>query len=145
MILRLVAVAALTLTGFTPFLVRDAGAAPTRASERAPQHFRLDRSAPEADTEVASPSEIRLWFSQSAQEGATSIRLLDAEGELVATGAIEAFEADAVHAVPIDGTLPPGAYTVSWRSMASDGHVVRGDFGFTVHAADRGDRAVIGR
>ena len=39
-----------------------------------------------------------------------------------------------IFAAPVERTLPDGDYTVSWRTMAADGHVVRGDFGFTVRA-----------
>ncbi|NNF11802.1 MAG: copper resistance protein CopC, partial [Gemmatimonadetes bacterium] len=31
-------------------------------------------------------------------------------------------------------TLPPGTYTVSWRGMGQDGHVVRDSFQFSVAA-----------
>ena len=30
------------------------------------------------------------------------------------------------------GTLPPGAYIVRWQVLAVDGHITRGDVGFTV-------------
>ena len=97
-------------------------------------HLRLERSEPGADSVVTSPSEIRLFFSQSTQEGATSIRLLDSAGEPVPTGRVEAFEDLAVHAVAVEHELESGRYTVAWRTMAQDGHVVRGDFAFTVRA-----------
>jgi methionine-rich copper-binding protein CopC len=40
---------------------------------------------------------------------------------------------DAV-AVPIRGAMPPGAYTVEWRTMAADGHPVSGRVPFRVAA-----------
>lgn len=101
-----------------------------------PLHLRLERSEPAADSVVTAPSEIRLWFSQSTQEDATSIRLLDSAGEPVPTGRIQAFEDRAVHAVPVPHELESGRYTVAWRTMAQDGHVIRGDFEFTVRATD---------
>jgi methionine-rich copper-binding protein CopC len=99
-------------------------------------HLRLERSAPAADSAVTSPSEIRLWFSQSTQEGATSIRLLDSAGEPVPTGRVEGSEDDTVHAAPVEHELESGRYTVAWRTMAQDGHVIRGDFEFTVRSAE---------
>jgi methionine-rich copper-binding protein CopC len=33
-------------------------------------------------------------------------------------------------------TLPPGTYSVAWRAMAIDGHVLTEDFAFTVQAAE---------
>jgi methionine-rich copper-binding protein CopC len=99
-------------------------------------HLRLERSAPAADSVVSPPSEIRLWFSQSTQDGATSIRLIDAAGEPVPTGDIQASEDHSVHHVPVPNELESGRYTVAWRTMAQDGHVIRGDFEFMVRSAD---------
>jgi len=99
-------------------------------------HLRLERSAPAADSVVSAPSEIRLWFSQSTQEDATSIRLLDQAGEPVPTGKPRASNDHTVHHVSLDDGLESGRYTVAWRTMAQDGHVIRGDFEFTVRSAD---------
>lgn len=97
-------------------------------------HFQLERSEPAADTTVASVSEVRLWFSQGAQEGATSIRLINASGEPVPTGELTSSDDHSEHAVAVTTPLAPGEYTVVWRSMAADGHVIRDDFAFTVRA-----------
>lgn len=109
---------------------------PAPGADAAPAlHLRLDRSAPEADTTVASPAEIRLWFSQVPQAGATSARLVFRGAPVEALGELEVDEDDgSVFAAPVREVLAPGVYTVSWRTMAADGHVVRGDFDFTVQA-----------
>ena len=105
-----------------------------RPASAADFHFRLERTAPAADSTVAPPEEVRLWFSEGAQEGATSIRLLDPAGELVTTGDLWSSEDRSEHAVAVSGALANGRYTVAWRSMAGDGHVQRGEFQFTVRA-----------
>lgn len=99
-------------------------------------HFQLNKSAPEAGATVhQSPSEVRLWFSQEPQDGSTSIRLINAGGQAVSTGAVVQDEADAkVFSVAVSGTLAAGTYTVSWRALGQDGHVVRDTFEFTVAA-----------
>lgn len=98
-------------------------------------HFALSRSMPAADATVASPAEVRLWFSEVAQTGSVGIRLIDAQGAAVETGEPLPNEDDErVYHVAVGKTLPAGAYTVSWRGIGDDGHVVRGDFGFTVSA-----------
>lgn len=98
-------------------------------------HLQLDRSSPEADATVESPPEIRLWFSQVPQAEATSLRLIQGN-EPLETGALEPDPDDpSVFAASIPEPLSPGSYTVAWRTMAADGHVVRGDFRFTVRAA----------
>jgi len=96
------------------------------------EHLRLERSAPAEDSTVAPPAEIRLWFSQATQEDATSIRLVDAAGELVELGEVTPAEGRTVHYAPVPQELAAGHYTVAWRTMAADGHVIRGDFGFAV-------------
>lgn len=109
-------------------------------SSRAPAaepavHLQLDRSHPAPDTTLASPAEIRLWFSQVPQASATSLRLIRDGSPVAAVGDLAADPEDGkVFAAPVEETLPAGAYTVSWRTMAADGHVVRGEFTFTVQA-----------
>ncbi|MEJ2539494.1 MAG: copper resistance protein CopC [Gemmatimonadota bacterium] len=97
-----------------------------------PFHLRLERSAPAEDSVVEPPTEIRLWFSQSTQENATTIRLIGEDGEPLSTGDLVTTDDRTVHHVPLSGPLAEGRYTVSWRTMAQDGHVVRGEFEFTV-------------
>ena len=100
-----------------------------------PIHFELDKSSPAADATVTSPSSIDLWFTQVPQEESTSVRLVDAAGELVPTAGVVQDPEDGKHqSVAVNHTLPAGTYTVAWRSMASDGHVVRDDFAFQVAA-----------
>ncbi len=110
------------------FLV--AGAATLSASSL---HFALSKSMPEAESTVAPPDELRLWFSQVPQENSVSVRLVDGSGELVHTGDPTPDASDGkVIAVSIDHALAPGSYTVAWRGIGDDGHVVRGDFPFSV-------------
>lgn len=116
------------------FVVTTVSAVSSASSAQASEglHFRLVRSAPEADAEVAAVEEVRLWFSEGAQAGATSIRVLDASGTAVAASDVVSSEDRTEHAVALENSLAVGAYSVSWRSMAADGHVVRGSYGFTV-------------
>ena len=95
-------------------------------------HFALTKSSPEANTTVAPPERC-VWFSQVPQEGSVSVRLMDAGGDLVETGEAAPDEADRrVWSVAIGHTLSAGAYTVAWRGIGDDGHVVRGEIPFTV-------------
>ncbi len=98
-------------------------------------HFGLDRSLPEADATVHAVESVELWFTQVPQEGTTSIRLVDAAGDLVSTGDVVQDPEDGTHfSVTPDGPVAAGAYTVAWRGMGQDGHVIRDDFAFTVAA-----------
>jgi methionine-rich copper-binding protein CopC len=96
-------------------------------------HFGLRSSSPEADATVSEVSEIRLWFSQVPREGSALIRLVDPAGDAVETGELRSDPGDgSILFVSVPGTLTDGAYTVLWRGIGDDGHVVRGDFGFVV-------------
>jgi methionine-rich copper-binding protein CopC len=98
-------------------------------------HFGLSRSVPAADTTVTTPAEVRLWFTQVAKEGSVGIRVVNAAGNAMETAAPAPDEADGrVYAVAISRPLAAGRYTVAWRGIGDDGHVVTGDFGFTVGA-----------
>lgn len=112
-------------------------AALTGAAEGRAFHLALERSSPAAgETLPASPDEVRLWFSQTPQASATVIRLVDGETErLVELGPTRQDPDDArAFAASVAATLGAGSYTVRWRTMAADGHVVRGTFNFVVQA-----------
>jgi methionine-rich copper-binding protein CopC len=99
------------------------------------RHFGLSRSVPAADAAVASPAEVRLWFTQVAQPGSVSIRLIDARESAVETGEPTPDESDGrVYAIAVGRALAAGAYTVAWRGIGDDGHTVRGEYRFTVSA-----------
>lgn len=127
--MKAMSILALGLLAFLALTVRNTEAAPV------PVHFQLERSAPAADDSVPSPAEVRLWFTQVPQENTTSIRILDPAGESVHTGEVEQDpEDETVFSVEIHGELNPATYTVAWRALGDDGHVVRGGYGFTVSA-----------
>jgi copper transport protein len=101
----------------------------------AARHFQLARSLPAADSEASGPTAVVLWFTQRPQDDATTVRILDEGGEPVPAGALVHDPVDpTVFLLPVPDGLDEGDYTVTWRSMAADGHVVRGEFTFTVVA-----------
>lgn len=107
------------------------------ASTWSVRHFGLAKSMPAADSSVSSPEGLQLWFTQAPQEGSVSIRLVDGAGDLVETGEpVRNGEDPKLMEVSVPNTLAAGAYTVAWRGIGDDGHVVRNEFGFAV-VADR--------
>jgi methionine-rich copper-binding protein CopC len=98
-------------------------------------HFDLRSSSPEADATVTAPEEIRLTFTEVPQDNSVAVRLIAPSGDAVETDepTYDAEDRTTIH-VALLGALPTGAYTVSWRGIGDDGHVVRGDFGFSVTA-----------
>ena len=100
-----------------------------------PFHFALDKSLPEADSAGPSPEMVQLWFTQVPQDETTTIRVIDGNGDAVETGEVVQDGDDGkLQSIAIGQPLAPGSYTVAWRAMAADGHVVRDDFAFSVIA-----------
>ena len=98
-------------------------------------HFALSKAAPEADATVESVSEIRLWFTEVPEAETTSIRLIGADEQAIDTGAVTQDTEDRQSfGVALEHALSPGTYTVAWRAMGADGHVVRDNYEFTVVA-----------
>lgn len=100
-------------------------------------HLELERSEPAADAAVhESPTEIRLWFTQTPEIEGTSVRVLPVGGEPLETGDARLAEDDDTLVVATLGApLANGRYEVRWRALARDGHVVRGTFEFQVDIA----------
>lgn len=102
------------------------------AATRAPFHLHLVKSVPEANaTVVAPPDSIRLWFSQPPELAVTTVRVTGPGATKVALSPLARRDSTLVVAA-LRGKIAPGAYTVAWRTMAKDGHVARGTFGFSV-------------
>jgi putative copper export protein/methionine-rich copper-binding protein CopC len=104
-------------------------------------HTRLQSSAPAAGSTLAGPvAEVRLAFTTRVSAGLASVAVVSG-GDTVAAGPLAAVEGTEgrelvfVLATP----LAPGAYQVHWRAPGADGHVIRGDFSFTVTGAAPAD------
>ena len=124
------------LIAVAPFSVRapeaSAHTQPT-VLDAAPFHLTLRRSAPANRTTVEPPTEVRLWFSERPQDRSTSLTLIGPSGDPVELGDLTTDEQDdRVFFVQPKAPLGPGAYRTVWRTMAQDGHVIRGEFTFTV-------------
>jgi len=121
-----------------PFLVFAVAAfSPGTSPDAAPAsiHFALSSSTPAAGSVGASPSELRLTFTEAPAAGTMSIRVVEAaDAGAHVMDPVQDPEDPKTFVVAIHGTLRAGTYTVSWRGMGADGHVVRDDFQFTVQA-----------
>jgi copper resistance protein C len=77
------------------------------------------------------PAEVQVWFDQ---QPSPRVSRLDVKGP----GGDVALDRIAVHAedrsisAAVTGTLPAGAYEVTWRTAGDDGHVMRGTFTFVL-------------
>lgn len=98
-------------------------------------HLELTKSEPaKGATLTQSPSAIQLWYSQEPQVKLTTVKLTGPAGELDLKPVTVVGEDGKHLSAPVPGALAPGAYTVAWRTLARDGHVVNGEFGFSIAA-----------
>jgi putative copper export protein/methionine-rich copper-binding protein CopC len=97
-------------------------------------HARLKRSQPAAGSQLTSPPQfVRLWFSEQPELSMTFASLSDSRGASFALSPAARETADQLGiAFHVLNVLPPGRYTLSWRTTASDGHPSSGKFTFVV-------------
>jgi methionine-rich copper-binding protein CopC len=102
------------------------------ATASADAHARLIRAQPRVGSTVAaSPTELRLLFSESLEVARSSVTLTDSAGRAVALGPLSLDPANhRVAVAPIQGVLSPGVYRVKWDVTSTDTHSTYGDFTF---------------
>ncbi len=94
-------------------------------------HDQLLSSEPaQAAVLASSPAQVALEFSDNVLTVGAVILVVDQGGKDWAGGA-PTLEGPMV-SVPIDGSLPDGAYEARWRVVSSDGHPISGIVPFTV-------------
>jgi methionine-rich copper-binding protein CopC len=97
-------------------------------------HAHLSASVPAEGSTVEAPERIRLTFSEAARVTALTIQrqggLEQKLSPLPATSAREV-------SLPAP-SLAPGQYTLSWRVLSQDGHVMSGTVHFSVVAGPSG-------
>ncbi len=104
----------------------------TGAADHRALHFALSKSEPAAEAAVSPPGELRLWFTQAPQDNSMSIRLMAGDAVAETGPATPDPDDDKVYSVEVGHTLEAGGYSIVWRAMGSDGHVVRGEIPFMV-------------
>ncbi|HZB21537.1 MAG TPA: copper resistance protein CopC [Blastococcus sp.] len=94
-------------------------------------HERLTASEPAADAVLPEvPTRVQLTFSGAVSSPTMVLR--NGTGDQVSDG--EPLLDGALVTLPLQESLPNGAYTVEWRVVSSDDDPVSGDFAFTVSA-----------
>jgi copper transport protein len=99
-------------------------------------HATLLHETPGLEQRIArSPAEVVLQFDQPVNNVPRAILVLDAAGKNVA-GPPRAVKSARELVASLPKSLPRGAYTIRWRALSSDGHVVSGisTFGVRVPA-----------
>ena len=97
-------------------------------------HAELETSRPADGATVESPfvGPILLTFTEAMSTGSEA-ELRGPTDAIVASATVDG--PGATMTFTLEGALDPGEYEVRWTSVADDGHVERGTFGFTVAPA----------
>jgi len=101
-------------------------------------HSLLVRSQPGRGATVArAPERVRLWFSERLEPAYATLSVWSEAGAPADAGDA-AVDSDDPTVLSVSApNLVPGRYTVRYRVLSVDGHVVESSFTFTVKAAPR--------
>lgn len=98
-------------------------------------HAYLVKSVPaRRATLFSSPAKIQLWFNERLEPRYSSVSVLDPSGNRADLGNPQVSPEDPKQLSIGVKPLPPGRYTVKFRVLSVDGHVVEQSFPFTIRA-----------
>jgi copper resistance protein C len=104
------------------------------SASAASAHCFLDHSLPASGSVVNAPlSHVVLYFDNPFDPNASTVRVLNENGDLVSIGA-SASSDDRALTVPLK-PVGAGQYFVKWRATSQDGDHTTGAYSFTVKAS----------
>ena len=96
-------------------------------------HAVLVRSTPPGRATLAEkPDRVQLWFNERLEPAFSSVSVWSSAGTQVDAGDARVGPEDAKRLSVTLPPLPPGAYSVRYRVLSVDGHVVDSSFSFTI-------------
>ena len=96
-------------------------------------HAILVKSQPAKDEEVTeAPKQIDLWFNDPVRSQYKALAVINSDGKRVDNRDVEQDLLDGSHIHATVSDLAPGSYTVRYRVVSQDTHIVTGKFKFTV-------------
>lgn len=105
-------------------------------SSAAWSHAALVRSVPGTRAVLpSSPAQIELWFNEAVEESFSTIRLIAANNAEVELAKPHVDASDAYRLAVDLPPLKPGRYTVRYRVLSKDGHLVEYGYQFVVESA----------
>jgi methionine-rich copper-binding protein CopC len=98
-------------------------------------HAYLVKSSPARRAALSSPpTRVVLWFNERLEAQFSQLSVWNAEGQQVDGGDIQVGPDDGKRLSVGIPTLPAGSYTVKYRVLSVDGHVVESEFPFTIRS-----------
>ena len=96
-------------------------------------HAIMVKSQPAADATVAeSPKQVDVWFNDKVGSEYKALAVINSAGKRVDNKDIEQETFDPSHLYTTVTNLPPDTYTVRYRVVSLDTHIVTGKFKFTI-------------
>ncbi|WP_347988322.1 copper resistance CopC family protein [Methylomonas sp. AM2-LC] len=96
-------------------------------------HAILVKSQPAKDEVLAqAPKQIDLWFNDAVRGEYKALAVIDSNGKRVDNHDVEQSITDGSNIHATVQSLIPGVYTVRYRVVSEDTHIVTGKFDFTV-------------
>ena len=93
--------------------------------------FLVEATPSSKDHVAASPKVVKLRFGGGVEPAYSKLTIEGSDGKTLAEGAIGIPEKDRELSVN-SPELSPGKYTVRYRVLSKDGHIVEGNYEFTV-------------
>jgi methionine-rich copper-binding protein CopC len=98
-------------------------------------HAIMVRSTPEKDSTVTeSPKQVDVWFNDKVGTEYKALAVIDSKGNRVDNKDLVQETFDQSHLYATVPTLPPDTYTVRYRVVSIDTHIVTGKYQFTIKA-----------
>ena len=96
-------------------------------------HAFVDHAEPKVGATVrASPTEVKVWFTQKLVAPFSNLQVFDGAGKEVDKCDKKVSPSDPALFIVSVPPLKPGKYKVVWRAASVDTHVTNGDFSFEV-------------
>jgi copper resistance protein C len=96
-------------------------------------HAILVKSQPAKDETVTeSPKQIDLWFNDAVRSEYKALAVIDSTGKRVDNHDVGQSLTNGANIYATVPTLAPGTYTIRYRVVSEDTHIVTGKFEFTV-------------
>jgi copper resistance protein C len=98
-------------------------------------HAYLVKSSPARRAVLSNPpARVALWFNERLEAQFSQLSVWNAEGQQVDGGDVQVGPDDGKRLSVGIPTLPAGSYTVKYRVLSVDGHIVEAEFPFTIRS-----------